>query len=444
MSKSVNKIKKIEKNNMTFLEIKSIKGQQLDQVQVEAISKNKIEGLLPMSLKGDDKSFKLIYNITGMISLRNYLQSTQLTKQLFGFLLQNILNIWQTLDANYFSMTGLLLDFGKVKVEPSSKRLYYIYLPIQHYDNGVNIKDFLLDILNNCSFAPCDDYTFVEEYLRILNTGVNFSIFELEEYISALTGVQKRTTATKKCPNCGKIVSADANFCTECQYSWLKKGITGPTGMGTYDPLNDNNDDYYTDEEVDWGNFDDGVVTLDNYDEVDSGNNDVDDSLSYTEDNSNPITLSGADDQVDISLDSNDDLPNDLTDEIGTTVLGDDLDDDDDIATTVLSAEKIIIYTGYLTRISNNEKKKIDKNLYRVGRNSKNDFIISDNTAVGREHAIIVAEDDHFYINDQNSTNKTYVNGNVIDPKINVEIFDDTSIKLANEDFLFNIEIIEK
>lgn len=230
-----NKVKRISKNNMTFLEIKSIKGQQLDLTQAEAVTKGKIEGLLPTTVKQGHSSFTLIYNVTGMISLRDYLKNTLMNKELFGFILKNIFDIVKIVEANYFHFSSLLLSLGRVKVEPSSRRLYFVYVPIQNYDNETTLKDFLLKLLDEATFVPGEDLSYVQEYVRILNTGVNFSVFDLEQYINSLTGnvaVQK----TKKCPNCGHLVSADANFCTNCQYSYIAKGVTGRTV--TYDPFN--------------------------------------------------------------------------------------------------------------------------------------------------------------------------------------------------------------
>lgn len=420
MGKSANKIKRISKNNMVFVEIKSIKGQQLDLVQAEAISKGKIEGLLPMSVKEGHGSFTLTYNITGMKTLKEYLQDTVMNKELFGFLLQNIFDIVSIINANYFQFSGLLLSLGRVKVEPSSKRLYFIYVPIQAYDNETTLKEFLLKLLDEATFVEGEDLSYVQEYIRILNTGVNFSVFDLEQYINSLTNRGSVAQKTKKCPNCGHLVSADANFCTNCCYSYISKGVTGQTGgTALYNPF-DEKDVYEppVDDELDWGN-----------DEPDQDIIDTDTQPPTDNDNS-----AGFQDGKEYGL----------TEETGTTVLGHDDIDDDDIATTVLNQVKVIVKTGYLTRLSNSQKSKIDVPQYHIGRNRANNFIVSDNTAVGRQHAVIIKQEDRFFINDLNSTNKTYVNAKEIPPRQNIEIFDNTKITLANEDFIFNIVVTEE
>lgn len=420
MGKSVNKIKRISKNNMVFVEIKSIKGQQLDLVQAEAITKGKIEGLLPTTVKESHGSFTLIYNITGMISLKDYLQATVMNKELFGFLLQNIFDILKIINANYFQFSSLLLSLGRVKVEPSSKRLYFIYVPIQYYDNEITLKEFLLKLLDEATFAEGEDLSYVQEYIRILNTGVNFSVFDLEEYINTLTNRGTVVQKTKKCPNCGHLVSADANFCTNCCYSYISKGVTGQTGgPAIYDPFDEKD-----------------VCELPVYDELDWGNDEPDQDIIDTD------TQPPTNNETDTAF--QDDKEYGMTEQTGTTVLGHDDLDDDDVATTVLNQTKVIVKTGYITRLSNSQKSKIDTSQYHIGRNRANNLVVPDNTAVGRQHAVIIKQDDRFFINDLNSTNKTYVNGKEIPPRQNIEIFNNTKIKLANEDFIFNIVVTEE
>lgn len=77
-----------------------------------------------------------------------------------------------------------------------------------------------------------------------------------------------------------------------------------------------------------------------------------------------------------------------------------------------------LIYEGMLDE----EDHLIDKDAYRIGsRDGANDAVLH-STVVSRNHAKISRQDGHFYIEDLNSTNGTYVNGNLLNYKEQVEL----------------------
>ena len=122
-----------------------------------------------------------------------------------------------------------------------------------------------------------------------------------------------------------------------------------------------------------------------------------------------------------------------LEDEQGTTLL------EEEQGTTVLEPQ--IIVSAYIMRVSTMEQAEIDKTPFRIGKERKKvDFYVRNNTAVSREHADILRKDDLFFIKDNDSTNKSYVNGEVITPQKEIELSDGDKITLANEEFEFHIE----
>lgn len=121
-----------------------------------------------------------------------------------------------------------------------------------------------------------------------------------------------------------------------------------------------------------------------------------------------------------------------------TTVLGSNISND----TTVLNADmlKQQAISPYLIRIKNNERILVNKPVFRIGKEkSYVDYFIGDNTAVSRSHANIITRDGHYYAMDTNSTNHTYIDGEMIQSNIEVEIIHGSKVRLANEDFEFRL-----
>ena len=92
-----------------------------------------------------------------------------------------------------------------------------------------------------------------------------------------------------------------------------------------------------------------------------------------------------------------------------------------------------------LTRISTGEKITINKERFVIGRErGRVDYCISDNTAVGRSHAIIVNRGGNAYVIDQNSRNCTYVNDQRAGANQEVKIKSGDKITFADEAFTYN------
>ncbi len=78
--------------------------------------------------------------------------------------------------------------------------------------------------------------------------------------------------------------------------------------------------------------------------------------------------------------------------------------------------------------------------LFRIGKEkSYVDYFIGDNSAISRSHANILTKEDKYYIIDTNSTNHTFIEGQMIPPNKEIQLASGQMIKLANEEFEFHI-----
>lgn len=107
--------------------------------------------------------------------------------------------------------------------------------------------------------------------------------------------------------------------------------------------------------------------------------------------------------------------------------------------TTVLTGGgEMLAPKPYLVRIKNNERIPLNKPVFRIGKErSYVDYFIGDNTAISRSHANILTENGQFFIMDTNSTNHTYVNGEMIPSNSKISLSSGTKVRLANEEFEF-------
>ena len=109
--------------------------------------------------------------------------------------------------------------------------------------------------------------------------------------------------------------------------------------------------------------------------------------------------------------------------------------------TTVLSGDmNAVTAMPHLIRSKNHERININKPIFRIGKErSYVDYFVADNTAISRSHANIITREDRYFIVDTNSTNHTFVDGQMIPSNSEFEITHGAKIRLANEDFEFNV-----
>ena len=103
-----------------------------------------------------------------------------------------------------------------------------------------------------------------------------------------------------------------------------------------------------------------------------------------------------------------------------------------------LFTETVAVGTCSITRKDNNEKITINVSPFVIGTKPDScNYVVTDNKYVGRNHARIMVQDGKYFFVDNNSTNKSYVNGTQAPPQTSIQLKNGDEIKLANLSFTF-------
>ena len=112
--------------------------------------------------------------------------------------------------------------------------------------------------------------------------------------------------------------------------------------------------------------------------------------------------------------------------------------------TMVLSEESLEVTEGsvggtaYLIRKRTDEAIKIDSDIFKIGKEKKYvDYCIENNATVSRSHADILRKENRCYIIDNNSTNHTFIDGEIIPSGKEILHEDGAEIMFGNEKFIF-------
>lgn len=411
-----NKYKLERHKGINMLVIQGQKGQQISEREYYAVSNGQIPGLLRAELIRKGGAFKLNYNISGLISLREFLYNP-LRKDSFAKLLENILHNMKALQNAYFNQQYLLLDMNATMVNPTTQEISFVYVPITFYESGTNLKSFLLGIIECCSFVPGEDTAYVREYIRILNNGINFSIFDLEEYIKRLKGRPQTRQSSKKCPKCGFALPSNTNFCPAC--GMKVNGLVSYNEQGTYDPLQGKV-------------IPEAMQTIDPYTAV--VESEKKEHVIFTP--PRPMWEQIQDPSVPAAIP----VPEPEFIPAQEPVYPQHIPVVQNKVPTVSgsSIPQIPTLLAQLVRNKTGETVAIHSERFRIGKEPNgNDYVISDNSTISRHHAILQRMNGKWYLRDLNSTNKTYVNASAVCANSDVEICTGTNIRFANEDYIF-------
>lgn len=181
----INKYKKVSKKGRDKIVIASIKGQNLNLREVEDIQNGVLQSVLPLEVEVKKNSFKLKYDITNYMSLEQYLH-TIVNRTKYAKLMLQILETIHEMTEAYYNPQNLLLEIDKVFFNPSTDKIFFVFVPILYYDSGSSLKDFLIQIIYHTTFDSTEDTSYAGKCLDILQKNMNFSVVEMEEYLRSL------------------------------------------------------------------------------------------------------------------------------------------------------------------------------------------------------------------------------------------------------------------
>ena len=91
-----------------------------------------------------------------------------------------------------------------------------------------------------------------------------------------------------------------------------------------------------------------------------------------------------------------------------------------------------------LKREKTGEIINISRSPFKIGRsNAADDYVITDNRSISRSHATFIIRNDVCYIVDNNSLNKTFVNGAALAPETEHGLSNGDNVRLYNERFVY-------
>lgn len=373
-----------------------------------AISSGMFDGFLPVSIKQKRKEIRIECVVNGLLTLNQYFDGMVSKKAFLDFVYQLVLII-KNCEKNMISANNLDLQKDRVFIDPITKSVKCIYWPIVNNQHSNPPHIFLKQLPYDISFNPHEENTYLEQYSSFFDGYNPFSINNFERLLLKLQG--RKIDGSSRTPS-EMLSGSTAN-------DKKIKSVAHTNVNVEYDPFSNVNVSQHNGNNQN-KNASQGKSKFCNQ--------------CGAENSSNALFCSACGNKLDSNRNNQQTPP---TVDFGTMVLGDNTG-----GTVVLGFDEpeVPVYPK-LTRLKTGGKYSINKPVFRIGTEQAYcDLFISDNTFISRSHADIISRNGRYYIIDRNSTNRTFVDGKVIPKETEVELFDRTIIKLANEEFSFTLE----
>ena len=470
------KYKAKNKNSKLIVRVKLLRGEQLAERDLSMVSQRGFRGLLKPAII---KTNLLEYIGPQGSCLSDYLKQ-QLTGYEFHFILAQIVRLERKLTTSGLALKHLIVDLRYIFINPYTKELQFIYLPLTTGFPRVAVRELMETIICQWRPSPEEDMQYSARFLSLLRSQRGYMPDQLLAYIKqydARVAEQLRKTQTSMS---GFITNKQADYYSH----YGTQGGPQTDTLPGYDPTTDvlqranafgesqivKETDLLTEECLDnsaqldtptsgrvnnghtevtlqthpvpqWGE-ETGLLDTAQFPQwnEETGLLDTAQFPQWNEETGLLDTAQRPMEQKETGLlEGSDNSDTELFDnstsmhpEEETGLLSD--------ATSQPSAGKYEDLYPYLIRRSMNERISINKPVFRIGKErSYVDYFISNNGAISRSHADIIKRGNRFFICDRNSTNKTYRNGYMLTPEDEVELFDGDVLQLANEEFEFHV-----
>lgn len=462
----------------------------LDTFTMEMLSNNKIEGLAPFSCIRMNRDVKMKYNITGLITLQE-LFSSPIRKQKFLGILESLAENMLRADEYMLDVSSYILDESFIYTDPEGRKTFMIVLPIRR--EGEKAEVFLRRLLFDVKYDQTEDCSYVASLINFLG---NENSFSMKDFRDQIIRFKKNPAAEQNRNQPGKGPS-DAQMPKKPEY--LKKESAGEKAAPYSDwkiPIPPNID--FRDKQKKSAAIEHGSHTQEKQRNLDIVFSDLEeepekkkkgffskkeksekkekkrffgkkkekDDDSGSKDSISEksplggIAIPGMDliGKLQAERKENEELNGQISaernpipipvqhvdierkevtqEDFGETVYM----DEDAEAPTEFEEEKAPRQKFVLYRCSTQETFEIKGDVVRVGRSpSISEICISGNRGVGRVHAVLYVRDGQVYILDNNSKNKTFVDGEELKPDQPVMLLSGSKIRLGTEELEFRI-----
>lgn len=170
--------------NEQFVVYRPANSDSIINYQLQMLTNNSISGVLSLSRRQNNEEVALMYNITGMQTLKDYManKNNKLTKSEFIKLISSIMKVFDDIYPYQLPSGGVLINPEYIYVKESEFTLSYVYIPVHNNDKSIDdLKEFFMGFVISSNIEETND-NFIQRLINLMNSD-NLSMKKIKEFI---------------------------------------------------------------------------------------------------------------------------------------------------------------------------------------------------------------------------------------------------------------------
>lgn len=168
-----------EQGNKKYLVYEKKSEDSVDKLTMEMISNNKISGCVSFHYIQINNTIYMKYDITGLVSLREYLKKTVNRRELLS-IMEKITDTVIAAEDYMLEFSSYVLDEEYIYVNPVTMQIFMVVLPIVR--KVIPIDVFLKELILNVKYDQTEDCSYVAALINLFS-GAAFSVYSFKDQI---------------------------------------------------------------------------------------------------------------------------------------------------------------------------------------------------------------------------------------------------------------------
>ena len=416
------KFKVIERQGQIGIRCKISSSESINSNEILYFSQHYIRGFMQPTV---EDAGRLMFIGAQGVPLSRFLRNP-IGKDHFFMMAAQIMETYKSAVNNGLNPQNIVFDPDNIIIDSSSGELFFVYATLfgnQPFNGGCGYAMNM--IASGASYATQDDYNAVSSFLGFVNSNPQFSVTATEEYIMNVSPVTysiiPKQEFTEPAPAPVPAAPDPAAYVQPADPYAASAGYGAPAADPYAAPAGYGAPAAPTAAEM----FAPGAMFSPSAPETATAEDDSRLKINIGKPAEAPAAEPAVNEAPGLSPE-NDDVTTDAPT----------IDRAEETSATLPVEEKAP--EPVFTRRSTGETFVVDKPVYRIGKErAKVDLCITDNKTVSRVHATVHFRGGECFLTDNNSTNRTFINGNPVPVQTEIKLKGGDVIKFSNEEFDF-------